>query len=92
MKQETSSSRQQELGLLNPKITSEFSELNLQFYKQEQVAGKWLILKQSAKSNTCSVRGLRVNRQVKNLRVVTEEDSLVIFLNLFDFITQKGRQ
>ena len=46
---------------------------------QQEVAKKWLKLKQSRKLHICCFRSLGVNIMVKNLRVVSKEDPFVIF-------------
>ena len=45
------------------KFSSEFNELSLRFLKQQEVAKKWLKLKQSRKPHICGIRGLRVKIQ-----------------------------
>ena len=45
------------------------------FSKQQQVAKIWPKLKQSRKPHIWAIWGLRVNKQVKNLREVSKESS-----------------
>ena len=55
-KQETSTYRQQKFDLFFPKFNSDINELNLTFQKQQEVAKKWLTLKQSRMLHICGIR------------------------------------
>ena len=50
---------------------------------------KWLKLKQSRTPHICGIRGLRVDRQVKNPWAVLKEGSFVIF-GFFSVSNAKG--
>ena len=54
--QETSTYRQQKFDLFFPKFNSDINELNLAFQKQQEVAKKWLTLKQSIMLHICGIR------------------------------------
>ena len=78
-RQQTNTSRRQKLELFYPKFTSKFNEISLNFLKEQEVAIKWLKLKQSRKPHICDIRGLRVNKQVENPRAALKESPFVIF-------------
>ena len=56
---------------------------------KKEVAKNRLTLKQSIKSHICSIRHLRVDRQVKNSRLVWTDQQLVIFWFGLTFYSQK---
>ena len=47
--------------------------------KWQEVAKKWLKLKESRKQHICGIHRLTINNQVKNLQVVLKEGPFVNF-------------
>ena len=59
--QQTSIPRPQKFDLLYSKFSPDFNEFSPAFQNQQEVAKKWLTLKQSRKPHVCGIRRLRVN-------------------------------
>ena len=83
--QQTSTCRRQKFALFYPEFTPEFNELSLMFWTRQEVAKKWVKLKQSRKPYICDIRRLRINSLVNNSRVVSKEGPFVIFLFFLTF-------
>ena len=77
--QQTSTSTRQKFDLFYPKLSPDLNEVSRAFQNQQEVAKKWLKLKQSRKPHICGIRRLSVNSQVKNSRVVSKKGPFVIF-------------
>ena len=65
------------------KFNAEFKELSLFFLKQQEVAKKWLKLKQSGKMPIGFVQRLSIKRQVKTSRGIPKR----VFWSYFDSIS-----
>ena len=76
---QNNTSRRLKFDLCYSKFSLKFNELSLTFQKQQEVAKKWLKLKQPRKLYICGIRRLRTNSHVKNPRVVSKEGRFVIF-------------
>ena len=75
---QTSTSRRPKFEMFDPKFSSEFNKLSLNFEQELEVAQRFLKLNLSRKPHVCGIRCLRVNRDVKKPRSASEEDPFVI--------------
>ena len=79
--QQNSTSKRQKFYFFYPKFSSEFSELSLKFQKQEEMAKKWLKLKQSWKPHICGIWGLRVKEpSAKLLKTFLKNNGNICFV------------
>ena len=75
--QQTSTFTRQKIDLFYLKFSPEINGFGLTFQKQEQVAKKWLKLKQSRTPHICGIRRVSVNNQFNKLELVSKGGTLV---------------